>query len=68
MIDVELTKTRTAACFYALLFAMSRSCWLVFVLAAALAAQVKVTQGTDRIAVEVDGKPFTDFIVSADGN
>lgn len=28
-----------------------------------LAAQVKLTQGSDRILIEVDGKPFTDFII-----
>jgi hypothetical protein len=30
-----------------------------------LAAQVKITQGTDRISVEVDGKPFTDFFIGS---
>lgn len=47
---------------------MTRSSFLVFALALPLAAQVKVTQGTDRISVEVGGKPFTDFFVSADVN
>ena len=31
-----------------------------------LAAQVKITQGTDRILVEIDGKPFTAFFIGAD--
>jgi len=31
-----------------------------------LAAQVKLTQGTDRISVVIDGKPFTEFIYGAD--
>jgi hypothetical protein len=36
----------------------------VFVMAAALAsAQVKVVTEADRIRVEIDGKPFTDFVV-----
>jgi hypothetical protein len=26
-----------------------------------LAAQVKITQGTDKVSVEIDGKPFTEF-------
>jgi hypothetical protein len=47
---------------------MTRSSFLVFALALPLAAQVKVTQGTDRISVEIGGKPFTDFFVSADVN
>ncbi|HWR50666.1 MAG TPA: PmoA family protein [Bryobacteraceae bacterium] len=47
---------------------MSRSSFLVFALALPLVAQVKITQGTDRISVEIGGKPFTDFFVSADVN
>ena len=31
-------------------------------LAVAALAQVKVTQKADRVAVEIDGKPFTDFL------
>jgi Methane oxygenase PmoA len=31
-----------------------------------LAAQVKITQGTDRILVDIDGKPFTAFFIGAD--
>ncbi len=30
-----------------------------------LAAQVKITQGTDRILVDIDGKPFTAFFIGA---
>ncbi len=47
---------------------MSRSSFLFLLLALPLAAQVKITQGTDRISVNVDGKPFTEFFVSADVN
>jgi hypothetical protein len=47
---------------------MSRSSFLVLLLTLPLAAQVKVSQATDRISVEIDGKPFTDFFVSADVN
>src|SRR5215467_10961401 len=37
------------------------------VMAASLAsAQVKVAQEADRVRVEVDGKPFTDFILRGD--
>lgn len=41
----------------------------VFVLLAALplCADVKVTQGTDRIMVDIDGKPYTAFFVGSDG-
>jgi hypothetical protein len=39
---------------------------LVFIsLALSLGAQVKLTQGTDRIAVEIDGKPFTDLFIGS---
>lgn len=31
-------------------------------------AQVKITRGTDRISVEIDGKPYTEYFLSADGN
>jgi hypothetical protein len=33
-------------------------------LACSIHAQVKFTQGPDRISVEIDGKPFTDFYTS----
>jgi hypothetical protein len=33
-----------------------------------LAAQVRFTQKDDRIAIEIDGKHYTDFFLSADGN
>lgn len=29
-----------------------------------LAAQVKITKGADKVAIEIDGKPFSDFYVS----
>ena len=37
---------------------------LLLLAAATLAAQVKITQNTGRISVDVDGKPFTEFWVS----
>lgn len=30
-----------------------------------LSAQVKITQGSDRIIVDIDGKPFTEFFISS---
>ncbi len=40
---------------------------LLFTLLAPLAAQVKITQqGTEKVSVEIDGKPFTDFFVGPD--
>jgi hypothetical protein len=33
-----------------------------------LCAQVKITKAQDRISVEIDGKPYTAFFLSADGN
>ena len=36
-------------------------------LAAAASAQVKVTQGSDRVMVDIDGKPFTALFTSAAG-
>lgn len=45
---------------------MMRKCFaLVLFAALPLCAQVKVTQGTDRISIEIDGKPFTDFFIGA---
>jgi hypothetical protein len=38
---------------------------LAALLALPAASQVKVTQRTDRIAVEIDGKPFSDFFIGA---
>lgn len=37
-------------------------------LALPLCAQVRFTRMTDRISVEIDGKPYTEFFLSADGN
>src|SRR5262252_4606487 len=39
-----------------------------FLLAAALplCAQVKITQHTDRISIDIDGKPFTEMFVGAE--
>ena len=40
---------------------------LLAVLTLPLVAQVKITQpGKDKISVEIDGKPFTDFYIGAD--
>jgi len=33
-----------------------------------LEAQVKFTRQADRIAVEIDGKPYTEYFLAADGN
>jgi hypothetical protein len=41
---------------------------LVFLLSLPLVAQVRLTHSSDRVAVEIDGKPFTEFFVSADVN
>lgn len=35
--------------------------FLALLLCLPLAAQVKITQGTDKVSVEIDGKPFTEF-------
>lgn len=48
---------------------MTRSLWLPLAFALSsllLPAQVKLTQAPDRIRIEIDGKHFSDFIVSAD--
>ena len=40
---------------------------LAIALTLPLCAQVKITpQGKDKISVEIDGKPFTDFYIGAD--
>lgn len=44
---------------------MKASLCLAF-LAVPLCAQVKITQGSDRITVDVDGKPFTAFFIGAE--
>jgi hypothetical protein len=41
---------------------------LIAILALPLCAQVQFTQQKDRISVEIDGKPYTEFFLSADGN
>ena len=41
---------------------------LALCLALPLCAQVTFTQEKDRISVSIDGKPYTDFFLSADGN
>jgi len=45
---------------------MSRISFLLFVCALPSLAQVKISQGTDRISVDIDGKPFTAFFIGAD--
>ena len=37
-------------------------------LVAPLCAQVKLTQGADKISVEIDGHPFTEFFLAPGGN
>ncbi len=47
---------------------MSRG-YLIFAAAAlSMSAQVKISRGVDRIAVEIEGKPYTDYFLSPDGN
>src|ERR1700730_11347914 len=36
------------------------ACWLP------LCGQVKITQGPAQVTVEIDGKPFTDFVTQGD--
>jgi hypothetical protein len=45
---------------------MKGSCWLALLVWFPLCAQVKLTQGGDKISVEVDGKPFTEFFYGPD--
>jgi len=40
------------------------ACPLAICLAAVLSAQVKITPSPDKIAIEIDGKPFTDFVIN----
>jgi len=47
---------------------MSRSCLILAAAALSLSAQVKITKGVGRIAVEIDGKPYADYFLSSDGN
>jgi hypothetical protein len=47
---------------------MIRISFIAVLAALTLSAQVKITRGTDRISVEIDGKPYTDYFISADGN
>jgi hypothetical protein len=41
-------------------------CAMAVIAAAPLLAQVKITQGTNRIEVAIDGKPYTTFVYSPD--
>jgi Methane oxygenase PmoA len=47
---------------------MTKRLPLIFLLTLPVCAQVQFTQGKDRISIEIDGKPYTDFFLSADGN
>jgi hypothetical protein len=47
---------------------MIRISFIAVLAALTLSAQVKITRGADRISVEIDGKPYTDYFISADGN
>ena len=47
---------------------MIRTSFILLLAAFSMNAQVKITKGTDRISVEIDGKPYTDYFISADGN
>jgi len=47
---------------------MIRITLIALLAALPLSAQVKIAKGTDRISVEIDGKPYTDFFLPADGN
>src|SRR5260370_17219048 len=45
---------------------MKSAICLVLLVALPMCAQVKVTQHSDRISIEIDGKPFTDFFIGAE--
>src|ERR1039457_5245733 len=47
---------------------MRFSVFAALTLALPLAAQVSFTQRADRVLVEIDGKPYTKFFLSPDGN
>src|ERR1700712_2925074 len=47
---------------------MIRTALMIMLSALCLGAQVKVTRNPDRISVEIEGTPYTDNFVSADGN
>lgn len=47
---------------------LKRSSVLLVISACALSAQVMFTRQTDRISVVIDGRPYTDFFLAADGN
>ncbi|HEY1340768.1 MAG TPA: PmoA family protein [Bryobacteraceae bacterium] len=46
----------------------TRFVWLLTALTLALPAQVRFRRASDRIQVEIGGKPYTNFFLSADGN
>lgn len=45
---------------------MKRVLLVLLAAVAALRAEVKLTQGSDRILVEIDGKPYADFFIGAE--
>ena len=45
---------------------MWRRAWLFLALVVPLSAQVKFTEGRDKISVEIDGRPFTEFFYGPD--
>jgi hypothetical protein len=45
---------------------MSKASFLLLLCTLPLAAQVKITQGSDRLTVDIDGKPFSALFISAD--
>jgi hypothetical protein len=47
---------------------MKSASYLLLAAALPLCAQVKITQRTDRISIDIDGKPFTEMFVGADTN
>jgi len=47
---------------------MSRIYLILAVAVLSLNAQVKITKGVDRIGVEIDGKAYTEYFLSSDGN
>jgi hypothetical protein len=55
--------TRASGCD---LLAMMKAIFGILFFASLSLAQVKLTQAPDRIRVEIDGKHFTDFVISAD--
>lgn len=47
---------------------MIRTSLILGFAALSLSAQVKMSRGVDHISVEIDGRPYTDYFLSPDGN